>query len=143
MPTLPPLDIKKNINHAPHVVILGAGASLAAFPNGDRFGRKLPLMRNLVEIVGLEPLLNSYDVTSGYENFESLYDTLATSGEYSELLTELEGHVYSYFAAMRLPTEATIYDFLLLSLRDKDVIATFNWDPFLAEAVKRTQLKIS
>ena len=140
MPTLPPLDIKKNINHAPHVVILGAGASLAAFPNGDRFGRKLPLMRNLVEIVGLEPLLNSYDVTSGYENFESLYDTLATSGEYSELLTELEGHVYSYFAAMRLPTEATIYDFLLLSLRDKDVIATFNWDPFLAEAVKRNRI---
>ena len=27
----------------PHVVILGAGASAAAFPNGDKNGNKLPL----------------------------------------------------------------------------------------------------
>ena len=33
----------------PHVVILGAGASYAAFPNGDMHGRKLPLMNNFVE----------------------------------------------------------------------------------------------
>jgi hypothetical protein len=40
---------------------------------------------------------------------------------------------------MRLPPEPTLYDLLLLSLREKDVIATFNWDPFLAEAVKRNR----
>ncbi len=34
-----------------HVVLLGAGASLAAFPNGDRLGRTLPLMKNLVEVL--------------------------------------------------------------------------------------------
>jgi hypothetical protein len=31
----------------PHVVILGAGASVAAFPGGDRYGRLLPVMDNL------------------------------------------------------------------------------------------------
>ena len=139
MPSLPPLDIKKNINYAPHVVILGAGASLAAFPNGDRNGRKLPLMRNMVEVIGLEPLLQSYGVTTGYDNFESLYDDLSDNKNNEELLAKLEDAVRTYFAGMRLPPEATIYDLLLLSLRDKDVIATFNWDPFLAEAVKRNR----
>ena len=139
MPSLPPLDIKKNINYAPHVVILGAGASYAAFPHGDKNGRVLPLMRNMVEIIGLEPLLQSYGVTTGYEDFESLYDSLAADAKYKDLTIELENAVLAYFAEMRLPDEATLYDLLLLSLRDKDVIATFNWDPFLADAVKRNR----
>jgi hypothetical protein len=33
-------------NTRSHVVILGAGASYAAFPDGDKNGRKLPLMWN-------------------------------------------------------------------------------------------------
>jgi len=33
----------------PRVVILGAGASLAAFPDGDKNGKKLPLMCDFVE----------------------------------------------------------------------------------------------
>ena len=41
----------------PHVVILGAGASYAAFPNGDRNGKKLPLMNNFVETLGIEKLI--------------------------------------------------------------------------------------
>lgn len=36
-----------------------------------------------------------------------------------------------------LPDKPTIYDFLILSLRRKDLIATFNWDPFLVQAYKR------
>ncbi len=139
MPSLPPLDIKKNINYAPHVVILGAGASLAAFPNGDKAGIKLPLMKNIVEIVGLEPILQSHGITTGYDDFESLYDGLSINGEHTELLEEIEAIVRNYFSEMRLPSEATLYDLLLLSLRDKDVIASFNWDPFLAEAVKRNR----
>lgn len=139
MPSLPPLDIKKKINYAPHVVILGAGASYAAFPNGDKNGIVLPLMRNMVEIIGLEPLLQSYGVTTGYEDFESLYDSLATDDKYKKLTAELENAVHAYFAKMRMPEEVTLYDLLLLSLRDKDVIATFNWDPFLADAVKRNR----
>lgn len=78
--SLPPLDIKNNTNVAPHVVILGAGASLAAFSDGDAHGRRLPLMANLVKTVGLETLLAEYGVTKGYEDFESLYDGLSASG---------------------------------------------------------------
>ena len=40
------------------VVLLGAGASLAAFPNGDRDGRRLPLMDHVIELVGFAPRLD-------------------------------------------------------------------------------------
>jgi hypothetical protein len=139
MKALPPLDIKNNTNHAPHVVILGAGASLAAFPNGDPNGRRLPLMRNLVEVVGLEPLFQAHGVTTGYEDFESLYDMLATTNANPELLEELESRIRDYFQQMELPGEVTLYDQLLLSLREKDLVASFNWDPFLPLAFKRNR----
>lgn len=42
-------EIKQIQMDKPHVVILGAGGSYAAFPNGDRNGKKLPLMNNFVE----------------------------------------------------------------------------------------------
>lgn len=38
-----------------------------------------------------------------------------------------------------LPDEPTIYDFLVMSLTNKDLIATFNWDPFLVQAIGRIQ----
>lgn len=139
MPTLPQLDTTKNTNHSPHVVILGAGASLAACPQGDANGRNLPLMRNLVERVGLAPMLQSQGVIDGHEDFEALYNRLASDARYASLLPDLEQTIRKYFSEMRLPPQATIYDLLLLSLRSKDVIATFNWDPFLCEAVKRNR----
>lgn len=139
MPSLPPLDIKRKINHAPHVILLGAGASLAAFPKGDANGLRLPLMRNLVDVVGLKELLLANGVDSGHEDFESLYDQLAMDSSKQELCRSLEQKLHEYFAAMRIPEEATLYDFLLLSLREKDVIATFNWDPFLAQAFRRNR----
>lgn len=139
MPSLPPLDIKRKINHAPHVVLLGAGASLAAFPAGDANGLMLPMMRNLVDIVGLRDLLISNGIHEGHDDFEALYDGLATDNSNPDLLRELEERLHAYFAAMRLPAEATLYDLLLLSLREKDVVATFNWDPFLAQAFRRNR----
>ena len=41
----------------PHVVIVGAGASRAAFPDGDRNGALLPLMVDFVDVVGLAQAL--------------------------------------------------------------------------------------
>jgi hypothetical protein len=41
----------------PHVVILGAGASLQALPDGDRKGQRLPPIYDLAEVVGLCSIL--------------------------------------------------------------------------------------
>lgn len=40
---------------------------------------------------------------------------------------------------MRLPDVPTIYDYLVMALRPKDPIATFNWDPFLTQAFLRNR----
>lgn len=50
---------------------------------------------------------------------------------------KLEQKVYQYFSELEIPKTPTLYDHLLLGLRPKDVIATFNWDPFLLLAFRR------
>jgi len=137
MPNYPTLNIEKNSIESPHVIILGAGASLSAFPDGDKNGLKLPLMNTLYEVLNLEPTLSKYDLKYCCENFETIYDRLFTSEKYPDLIEEINGIVENYFRKMDIPDEATLYDYLILSLRSKDIIATFNWDPFLAKAYQR------
>lgn len=142
MPKNPRLDIKSNINHSPHVIILGAGASISALPNGDHNGRKIPLMHNFVEVLGLDFIMARYGLKYAGENFEELYDKLISDGNHSELCNKFEEWIERYFQHMQLPDEPTIYDYLILSLRNKDLIATFNWDPFLSQAFNRNKDKI-
>lgn len=137
MDKLPAMD--GNVVHSPHVIILGAGASLASFPSGDDRGRRLPLMRNFIEVVGLGPILREAGFCPHSENFEALYDEISSSCKHAELASELEGRIFAYFEDMRLPPNATLYDYLILSLRKKDLIATFNWDPFLMQAYQRNK----
>jgi len=120
----------------PHVVILGAGASLAAFPKGDANGRPLPIMATLVETLGLRDEL----VAAGCDpagDFEVMYSHLHQATPNSPLLKRIETDVQSYFDSLVLPNQITLYDLLLLSLQEKDAIFTFNWDPFLADAYSR------
>lgn len=137
MPTLPQLNVKKNCNYSPHVMILGAGASLAAFPDGDKNGLKLPLMHNLVDVLNLKPLIQDYGLNYQNENFEKFYDDLVNTHKHQDLVLKINDEVENYFNSMLLPQEATLYDYLILSMRGKDLIATFNWDPFLAQAYQR------
>lgn len=125
----------------PHVVILGAGASYAAFPKGDKNGRELPLMHNIADKVGLGPLLDSAGVKEHRNDFEQLFSMLVSSGKHDELVVTIEQKIFDFFSSLKLPDEPTLYDHLVLSLRDKDVIATFNWDPFLWQALNRNAHK--
>jgi hypothetical protein len=134
MPSLPPHDGKFILS--PHVVLLGAGASVAAFPDGDLNGKRLPLMNDLIHKLELTSLLQGYDIKLG-ENFEAFYDGLVSSGQNKEVIAEIERRVSGYFFDLQLPPSPTIYDYLVLSLREKDLIATFNWDPFLLQAFRR------
>ena len=121
----------------PHLVILGAGASLAAFPSGERNGKKLPVMRDFAEVLGLDALLGKSGIPGPYDDFEALFSDISQDEGKGLLRMELERLVYEYFADLELPDEPTLYDHLILSLREKDAIATFNWDPFLAQAASR------
>jgi len=127
----------------PHLVLLGSGASLAAFPNGDKCGRVLPIMNNLVEVVGLAPILDRAGIEYNDRDFESAYADLVSSGQHAASAHEVEQVVFDYFTRLELPEQPTLYDHLVLSLRDKDMIATFNWDPFLWQAWLRNQGRVS
>lgn len=121
----------------PHVVLVGAGASRAAFPNGDRHGRLLPVMTDFYRTTGIGDVLAEKGIAWEGRNFEELYSLLATTPEMAETRRTVERAIFAYFAAMELPDGPTLFDHLVLSLRPKDVIATFNWDPFLIQAARR------
>lgn len=121
-----------------HVVILGAGASIAAtLRDGELTGKKLPSMDNFIEIVGLTDIVAKLPESLRAKNFEMLYSNLYKADPKSSAILEIEARVTAYFKDMKLPDRPTIYDYLVLSLRSRDLIATFNWDSFLYQAFCR------
>ncbi|GAB2538938.1 hypothetical protein [Spirosoma aerophilum] len=123
-----------------HVVILGAGASIAStYRNAERNGKRLPSMDNFIDLVGLDDLVEEVPANLRANNFEKLYGNLHRESPDSEILVEIENRIKEYFGNMELPNEPTIYDYMVLSLRSKDLIATFNWDPFLFQAWSRNR----
>jgi hypothetical protein len=137
MPTLPAFDPSTKVNRSPHVVILGAGASKAAIPGGDVNGKIAPVLNELAEVTGINPILARLGLSQSPDNFEMIYDDLATSGSHPSEQVEIERAIHTYFHQLRLPVTPTAYDYLVLALRRKDVVATFNWDPLLLQAYRR------
>lgn len=124
----------------PHVILLGAGASRAAFPTGEAHERMLPLMADFTDIVPINEILSHSGIRYRNRNFEDVYTELCTNPDLSSVCKNIEAAVFDYFSSLSLPSKPTLYDHLVLSLRKKDVIATFNWDPFLIQAVRRNRL---
>lgn len=120
-----------------HTVILGAGATMAAIPNGDRYGKKSSVMNGMISKLGLDDLLVDVELETKSENIEDIYSELCMKHEYVDVVRELEKRLYDYFDSFEIPDTPTVYDFLILSLTEKDVIATFNWDPLLLQAYAR------
>ncbi|HFH8464052.1 TPA: hypothetical protein ACGNK4_002052 [Streptococcus agalactiae] len=120
-----------------HTVILGAGATIAAIPDGDKNGKSSSVMNGLLKKLNLEEILAGVELQTKSENLEDIYSELFEREECSEIVRKLEERLYDYFASLELPDEPTIYDFLILSLTNKDCIATFNWDPLLIQAYIR------
>jgi len=119
----------------PHVVVLGAGASRATCLNGDKNEKVLPLMKDFTEVVGLKSYIQQWGINPDH-NFEEIFSDLYERNE-NEKVAQIENIVEEYFDQLELPDKPTIYDHLVLSLREKDLIATFNWDPLLMQAYLR------
>lgn len=134
-------EIEKVQGSGTHVLLLGAGASFAStLRNPEKSHKKLPLMWNIIEIVGLNDVVASlpHEYIALKEDFEKFYSKLQNDDRFTEQKEIIERAIYNYFESMDLPDEPTIYDYLILSLRNsKDLIATFNWDPFLYKAFVR------
>lgn len=123
----------------PHVVLLGAGASVAAIPDGDKNGKKISVMAGFVEKLGMSDIIRNIKLKTVSNNLEDIYSELSTRGDCSHVLATLEQEIYNYFSDFSIPDAPTVYDYLLLSLTNKDLVATFNWDPLLLQAYLRIQ----
>ena len=134
---LPRFDKKTKRLLDPHVVILGAGASKAACPN-DKNGKEVPLLKDIHKVLGLTDVLKQNGYTD-LDNFESLYSQICTREDQKDLKKEIEDKVFEYFSYLELPDEINLYDYILLSLTSKDVIISFNWDPFLLQSYIRNR----
>lgn len=128
-------EFERTWKSRPHVILLGAGASRAALPEGDANGRKLPLINDFIQVVGLDSLLDEMGIQYEERNIESLYAELAKSD--TNQLARVEKAISDYFGSLRLPDYPTIYDYIVLSVTERDLLATFNWDPFLVQAIRR------
>lgn len=64
----------------PHVVLLGPGASRAAFPHGERFGRLLPVMADILNVMSVDQILSTAGIHTEGGNFEDIYSKLANAG---------------------------------------------------------------
>lgn len=117
----------------PHVVLLGAGASRAALPNGDKNGRQVPLLRDVADELNLTELFPNDLKELARSNFESAYSQLYDR-KAAKILDKINKQVHKYFSELELPDEPNLYDIINLSLREKDAIFTFNWDPFLMQS---------
>jgi hypothetical protein len=121
----------------PHVFVLGAGASRAACPKGDANGNTLPIMSDLVSLLGLEKTIPKIFLDEQMD-FEKVYSEIYSRKEFNSVAEEIEDKVHNYFQQLRLPDYPTVYDYLVAGLREKDYIATFNWDPLLFQALQRS-----
>lgn len=121
-----------------HVVVLGAGASKAScIHRPEKNGREIPLMNDLPKIIDLNDELKDLSEDLRNQNFELIFSKLFERENNSARLKSIEIKIYDYFNSLQLSDEPTIYDYLILSLRRKDLIVTFNWDPFLVQAYLR------
>jgi len=94
-------------------------------------------MNDLYRLPPAEAVLSTAGISAEGRNFEELFAEFAGQASRRKVRESLETAIFDYFSALRLPSVPTIYDHLILSLRPKDVIATFNWDPFLIQAAQR------
>lgn len=134
-------DIEKYMKSRPHVVLLGAGASCAAIPSGDKNGRRISAMSGFIEKLGLDSIISGLSLNTFSDNLEDVYmemdERCSPGNKYEKAKNELESRIYRYMSEFSIPDTPTVYDFLLLSLTSKDLVATFNWDPLLIQAYQR------
>ena len=66
-------EIERILKSFPHVVILGAGASCACIPNGDKNGLKITAMNNFINKFGLDYLFKDIQLETKSNNLEEIY----------------------------------------------------------------------
>ena len=135
-----------------HVVLLGAGASIAVMkamqtiPTYDKTSRLLvtppPAMNDFLKVAGLDYILKDINIHTSSNNLEDIYTELSLRSQnepkIKEVCSILENEIRDYIGRFYYPrNQLSLYDLLILTLRRKDCIYTFNWDPLIYDARAR------
>ena len=91
-----------------HTVILGAGATIAAIPNGDKNGNKSSVMDGLIDRLGFNQILSDVDLHTKSDNLEDIYSELFSRPECKSVCDMLEYAIYRYFEELELPDQPTV-----------------------------------
>lgn len=100
----------------PHVVLLGAGASVATIPRGDKNGKRISAMKGFIEKLGMSSIISSISLVTDNDNLEDIYMEMYERDDCNQQRKLLEERIVNYFSDFELPDEPTIYDMLILSL---------------------------
>ena len=119
-----------------HLVILGAGSTIAAIPNGDKNGNFSYTLDNLLKDKCFALFVEKVQA-NGYptSDVEALCNQLYK--EDKPFYDEFESLVRKKYASLELPESFTILDRLVLSLTPDDAIISFNWDDLVVQAYQR------
>lgn len=118
-----------------HLVILGAGSTIATIPNGDKNGEESYTLANLLKDKTFTSFLEKVQGNFSANDVEDLCKQLYK--EDRPLYYEFESLVRKKYARLELPEEFTILDRLVLSLTPNDAIVSFNWDDLVIQAYQR------
>ena len=89
---------EKSYKERPHVVIIGAGASVAAIPNGDKNGLKTSVMDGFLKKLGMEETIKNLNLDTKSENLEDIYSELFEKDEYADIRNKLDEEIRKYFS---------------------------------------------
>ena len=80
----------------PHVVILGAGASCAAIPHGDKNGKKISAMSGFMDILGMNVILEGIKLCTSSDNLEEVYMELDDRKSEGDVYASWEDFIFNY-----------------------------------------------
>jgi len=89
-------EYERLMKNRPHVVILGAGATMAAIPNGDKNGRKSSVMNGFIESLGMTETLKEVRLQTSSNNLEDIYSELHSRPECDAIREELDRRIRGY-----------------------------------------------
>ena len=116
-------------------MLLGAGASKAALPDGTARADRCRSYTTWPPRCSWATCSPPICRRSRDTDFEAAYSQL--HGRDAGAVDGIDAAVREAFSVLELPDEATLYDQLLLSLRPKDAVFSFNWDPLAIQASRR------
>lgn len=119
-----------------HLVILGAGSTIATIPKGDKNGEFSYTLDNLLNDKCFASFVEKVQALDyQIDDVEALCNQLYK--ENRPLYDEFESLVRKKYASLELPDGFTILDRLVLSLTPNDAIISFNWDDLVIQAYQR------